>query len=121
MEQFFQQHVDPGFEVIPNIVAGVIALQLKQDAIAKSKTGANIYRSTIGFAGPIILAGSFVLIVSRSIHMLVLTNMVFLYRVQKYGDKSSDTGNAGCIRWWKKLENRWGNRHSGICIKFQIL
>jgi hypothetical protein len=48
---------------VDKIVAEVIALQLKQNAIASGKTGADIYRPTIGFAGAMIFGGGLILIV----------------------------------------------------------
>jgi len=116
LERFFQQHVNPIFEITLIIVAEIIALQLKQVAIANGKTGANVYRSTIGFAGAMILAGGLLLIVRSSTYVLVLANIVSVHRVQKYGYKSKDTGNVGCIGFWKRHENYGGNC---ICIKIR--
>jgi hypothetical protein len=48
------------------LVSEPIALRLKQTAIARGRTGADIYRPTIGFAGAMIFLGGVALIVSIS-------------------------------------------------------
>ena len=55
-------------DVLTSIVAEAIALQLKRNAISAGKTGADIYRPTISFAGSMILVGGLILIVSPFIH-----------------------------------------------------
>jgi hypothetical protein len=53
--------------LVANSVAEAIALALKENAIAAGKTGADIYRPTIGFAGAMIFAGGVILMVLISI------------------------------------------------------
>ena len=49
--------------VLTSLVAEVIALKLKENALAAGKSGADIYRPTIGFAGAMIFTGGVILIV----------------------------------------------------------
>jgi hypothetical protein len=101
------------------IVAEAIALRLKQNAIAAGKTGADIYRPTIGFAGAMIFVGGVILIVSSQ-----TLNRVLIRRAQNFGYKIRDLGNGECIEFGKRPKNslnRFEIRMFTVRVRLYIL
>ena len=81
------------------VVSEAIALRLKENAIAAGKTGADIYRPTIGYAGSMIFIGGVLLIVCSIFDLFELIS-----RAQKFGSKIKGMEKWVDIGSGKRLE-----------------
>jgi hypothetical protein len=87
---------------------------LKENALSAGKSGADIYRPTIGFAGAMIFAGGMTLIVIMGLNIMRL-----ITRAPKYGCKIRGMAKVGDIGYGKRLEKlensmRWLSPRIGI-------
>jgi hypothetical protein len=97
---------------------------LKQNAVLAGKTGADIYRPTIGFAGAMIFVGGIILIVFRGLNIIILMG-----RAPKYGCKIRGMAKVGGIGYGKRRDRLGKSMRPGqgclqsfegwtVCTKF---
>jgi len=87
---------------------------LKENALSAGKSGADIYRPTIGFAGAMIFAGGMTLIVIKGLNIMKL-----ITRAPKYGCKIRGMAKVGDIGYGKRLE-RLGKSMRWLSLRIDI-